>query len=58
MNMYFSSEEYVTGAEERGANVENAIFGNTHLKVWVHHTSLTNVEYHFFWRDFNSTKCY
>ncbi len=29
-------------------NIENVIFGNTHLKVQVHCSNLTNVEYHFF----------
>ncbi len=35
-------------APKKGANIENVIFGNMHLKVWIHHTNLTNVEYHFF----------
>ncbi len=32
----------------KGGNIENIIFGNTDLKVWVHRARLTNVEYPFF----------
>ncbi len=44
-----SKDIYIYDQRQRkGANVENVIFGNTHLKVQVHHTSHTNVENRFF----------